>query len=110
VQFYSTSCGHCRKFAPVYAELASKLVDDPEIVIAQIDGTANDVPGFVPEGFPTILFFPKANKKGVEYDGSRDLHDLEQFIADVRAGREHIGGLPEQEEEDADSEGAKVEL
>jgi len=111
VQFYSTSCGHCRKFAPVYAELAAKLADDDAIVVAQIDGAANDVPGFLPEGYPTILFFPKSNKKGVEYDGSRDLHDMEQFIADVRAGREHIGGLSDQQEAaDAEMADAKVEL
>ena len=53
-------CRHCRKLAPVYASLAAKLADDADIVIAQIDGEANDVPGMVPEGFPTIIFFPKA--------------------------------------------------
>ena len=55
-------CRHCRKLAPVYASLAAKLADDADIVIAQIDGEANDVPGMVPEGFPTIIFFPKARR------------------------------------------------
>jgi hypothetical protein len=32
-----------------------------------------------------------------------------QFIADVRAGREHVGGLPEQMEGEY-PEGAKLEL
>ena len=68
----------------------------------------------VPEGFPTIIFFPKGNKKGVEYDGSRDAHDMIQFVNDARAGRNHIGGLPAKEggapgEVDED-DGYRVEL
>jgi len=110
VQFYSPACGHCRKLAPVYAQLAHKLAADDELVVAQIDATVNDVPGFIPEGFPTLIFYPKANKKGVEYDGSRDLLDMEQFIADVRAGREHIGGLPDDGQIELEAGGAKVEL
>lgn len=47
---------------------------------------------------------------GVEYDGSRDLHDMEQFISDVRAGREHIGGLPDSSDAESEAHGAKLEL
>jgi protein disulfide-isomerase A1 len=107
VQLYSPDCGHCRKLAPVYEAVARKLAADGDMVVAQIDASANDIAGMEPEGFPTILFFPKANKKGVEYDGSRDEHDLVQFVADVREGRQHIGGLPDFEQPDED---AKVEL
>ena len=110
VQFYNPTCGHCRKLAPVYASVAAHFVEDTDLVVAQIDGSANDIPGMVPEGFPTMIFFPKANKRGVEYDGSRDLHDIVQFIADVRLGREHIGGLPELQSDEAAEWGAKVEL
>ena len=38
------------------------------------------------EGYPTIVFYPRSNKRGVEYDGSRDEHDIIQFVTDVRAG------------------------
>ena len=61
---------------------------------AQMDSLANDAPGIEPEGFPTLMLYPKANKKGVEYDGSRDAFDIKQFIEDVRLDRQHIGGLP----------------
>jgi len=107
VQLYSPDCGHCRKLAPVYEAVARKLSEDSDMVVAQIDASQNDIAGMEPEGFPTILFYPKANKKGVEYDGSRDEHDLVQFVADVREGRQHIGGLPDFEQPDED---AKVEL
>ena len=46
------------------------------------------------EGFPTIILYSTKNKAGVEYDGSRDAHDLVQFVNDARAGRNFIGGLP----------------
>jgi len=107
VQLYSPDCGHCRKLVPVYEAVARKLSEDADMVVAQIDASQNDIAGMEPEGFPTILFYPKANKKGVEYDGSRDEHDLVQFVADVREGRQHIGGLPDFEQPDED---AKVEL
>ena len=94
VQFYSPSCGHCRKLRPAYLAVAQKYADDAEVVIAQLDAVANDVPDFEPEGFPTIILYTKHNKKGVEYDGSRDQHDLIQFVEDARAGRNFIGGLP----------------
>ena len=67
------------------------------MVVAQMDAIANDVPGLEPEGFPTIIMYPKGNKRGVEYDGSRDSHDLVQFIKDVREGKNFIGGLGEAE-------------
>jgi hypothetical protein len=31
-------------------------------------------------GFPTLKFFPKANKAGEDYDGGRDLDDFVKFI------------------------------
>jgi len=108
VQFYSPSCGHCRKLAPVWESLALQLADDADLIVAQIDATRNDVIGIDPEGFPTLLFFPKDKKKGIEYDGSRDDFDLVQFVKNAREGKEHIGGLPDFEE--SEEEGAKLEL
>jgi len=94
VQFYSPTCGHCAKLAPVYEQVAAKFAEDETMVVAKMDAVANDVAGLEPEGFPTIVLYSKANKEGVEYDGSRDAHDLIQFIEDARAGRNHVGGLP----------------
>tara|TARA_B100000524_G_scaffold72266_1_gene33207 strand:- start:78 stop:299 length:222 start_codon:yes stop_codon:yes gene_type:complete len=62
----------------VWESLALQLADDADLIVAQIDATRNDVIGIDPEGFPTLLFFPKDKKKGIEYDGSRDDFDLVQ--------------------------------
>ncbi len=64
------------------------------------------MPGVDPEGFPTILLYPKGNKKGIEYDGSRDAHDMIQFVRDARAGRNFIGGLPPHEAKSYRADGA----
>ena len=45
VQLYSPDCGHCRKLAPVYEAVARKLADDGDLVVAQIDASANDIAG-----------------------------------------------------------------
>ena len=113
VQFYSPSCGHCAKLRPVYEKVAAHFAYDAEVVVAQIDAIANEVLGLEPAGYPTIIFYPKANKRGVEYDGSRDLHDLVQFVDAARAGRNHIGGLPGGrlgEEQPDEDDGYRVEL
>ena len=111
VQFYSPDCGHCKKLRPVYEQVAAKLESESDVVVAQMDASVNDVPGFEPEGFPTIVLYTKANKKGIEYDGSRDAHDLVQFVQDARTGKNFIGGLPEPlDGDDFEAKGLHVEL
>ena len=84
-----------------------------------MDAVANDVPGLQVEGFPTILLFPRAasqaashgqSKHAIEYDGSRDAHDILQFVKDAREGRAHVGGLPDSKGGQAVEEESKVEL
>ena len=44
IEFYAPWCGHCKSLAPKYDELATKLAQEKDIVIAKMDATANDVP------------------------------------------------------------------
>ena len=78
--------------------MAEELSSLDDLLIAQMDGLHNDVPsadqrGLEPEGYPTIILYTKTNKRGLLYDGSRDHHDLVQFVHDARAGKSAIGGL-----------------
>ena len=51
-------CGHCKKLAPTYEELAESLEDETDVVIAKMDGVDNEHEDIDAQGFPTILFFP----------------------------------------------------
>lgn len=73
-------CGHCTKFKPTYAALAQRYASRSNLIVAQIDATANDIPkGFEVTGFPTIYLVPM-NNQPVKYEGNRDIDDLVKFI------------------------------
>jgi protein disulfide isomerase family A protein 3 len=83
IEFYAPWCGHCKSLAPKYEELAEKLKDETDIVIAKMDATANDVPKqFDVKGFPTIYFAPKGSKKSPKkYEGAREVADFFKYLA-----------------------------
>lgn len=81
VEFYAPWCGHCKSLAPIYDELATKLASNPNIVIAKVDATANEVPGVNIRGFPTLKFWKNGSKNApLEYEGERDLKGLLEYI------------------------------
>jgi protein disulfide isomerase family A protein 3 len=69
--------------APKYEELAKKLSGEPDIVIAKMDATANDVPApFDVRGFPTLFFVPKNSKNSPrKYEGGREVDDFIKYLA-----------------------------
>jgi len=82
VEFYAPWCGHCKKLAPVWDELGEIFEDKaPNVVIAKMDSTSNALPEDIDiQGFPTLIFFPADNKKGVLYNNDRDLDNLKEFV------------------------------
>ena len=43
VKCYAPWCGHCKELAPKYEALAKKLKKNSNLVLAEIDVTANDL-------------------------------------------------------------------
>ncbi|XP_052793206.1 protein disulfide-isomerase A3-like [Mya arenaria] len=81
IEFYAPWCGHCKQLEPKYTELAEKLADESEVVIAKMDATANDVPPqFEVQGFPTIFFKPKGSPPK-KYQGGREVDDFVKYLA-----------------------------
>jgi len=96
VEFYAPWCGHCKKLAPVWEELAETFEGVDHVKIAKIDATANNLPKNINvRGYPTLIFFPANNKAGVPYNGERDLPSMTKFVVEqstkpVKIGKEDL--------------------
>jgi protein disulfide-isomerase A1 len=109
VEFYAPWCGHCKALAPKYDELGLLYKNDPElaklVTIAKVDATANDVPDEV-QGFPTIKLFVAGKKsEPIEYNGSRTIEDLVQFIKENGAHKAEAKFTAPESSEDAETIG-----
>jgi protein disulfide isomerase len=81
VEFYAPWCQHCQKLTPIYEKVAEFFKDDPNILIAKIDATANEVPDLDVNDYPTIKFFPVNDKANpIDYVGEREFDDIVRFI------------------------------
>lgn len=60
--------------------MAQEFAGLNDLVIAKMDATANEVENFKVSGYPTIKLFTKYNKKGIDYEGERELDDIREFL------------------------------
>ncbi|XP_056682804.1 protein disulfide-isomerase-like isoform X2 [Spinacia oleracea] len=81
-EFYAPWCGHCKKLAPILDEVALSYQNDPNVLIAKFDATANDVPsdkfGKV-ASYPT-MYFISSNKEMIKYTEGRTKEEIINFI------------------------------
>ncbi|EHH60010.1 hypothetical protein EGM_11271 [Macaca fascicularis] len=81
VKFYAPWCTHCKEMAPAWEALAEKYRDHEDIIIAQLDATANELDAFAVHSFPTLKYFPAGpGRKVIEYKSARDLETLSKFL------------------------------
>ena len=81
VKYYAPWCGHCKKLAPIWEEVADELKDVPNLVIGTFDATTNEVDGVDIKGYPTLLFYPKGGKGSpISFDGERDSEGIKNFL------------------------------
>nr|KAF6490558.1 protein disulfide isomerase family A member 2 [Molossus molossus] len=91
IKFYAPWCTHCKEMAPTWEALAEKYRDHEDIVIAELDATANELEAFAVQGFPTLKYFPAGQgRKVIEYKSARDLETFSKFL-------DNGGKLPEEE-------------
>ena len=83
VKFFAPWCGHCKRLAPTWEELGRKFISKEDVHIAKVDCTIEASKQLCNEqevdGFPTLLLY-REGKKVSEYNGSRSLDDLYQFV------------------------------
>ena len=90
LEAYAPWCGHCKKLDPIYKELAEKLANETDIVIAKMDATENEHPLMPVSGFPTLRLFKPNDKTPVDYNGDRSMKDLVKFL-ETNVGRTFEG-------------------
>jgi len=85
IEFYAPWCGHCKKLAPILDEVAVSFESDPDVIIAKLDATANDIPSdlFDVKGYPT-LYFKSASGKLLQYDNDRSKEGIIDYIGKNR--------------------------
>lgn len=83
VKFFAPWCGHCKRMAPTWEQLAAKFVGVAGVKIAKVDCTVAESKELCSaqevNGFPTLYVY-RDGQKITEYDGSRSLEDLYDFV------------------------------
>jgi protein disulfide-isomerase-like protein len=79
--FFVVGCGHCKRLAPTWEELAGAVEDSA--VIATVDCTkSNALCGqHEVKGYPTLKFFQPGQATGAKYAGGRDLAALTEYVS-----------------------------
>jgi len=80
IKFYAPWCGHCKSLAPKWEEMAENFKGNDDVIIADFDADANDVPkGYEVSGFPTIFWQP-AGGQPVKYSSGRDVDSMTKYV------------------------------
>lgn len=81
VEFYAPWCGHCKNLAPELEKAAQTLASNPNIIIAKVDSTGNEVAGIEIQGYPTLKWWRKDKTQApVEYTGGRNAEGIINWI------------------------------
>jgi len=81
VEFYSNDWEYCVEMEKEYRLLAEYYEKDPNVLIARIDGSKNEVQGVLYGEYPHILFYPAKDKRNyIEYIEERDFESFRAFV------------------------------
>lgn len=80
VEFYAPWCGHCKKLAPVYEQVADWAADANDVKLAKVDCTTESevCSKFGVKGYPTLKWFDHGSP--TDYSGGRDVAGIKSYI------------------------------
>lgn len=82
-KFFAPWCGHCKRLAPTWDELGKKFAGSDLVKVIRVDCTLDENKSLCSkegvDGYPS-LFLYKDGEKISEYNGSRSLDDLYEFV------------------------------
>lgn len=83
VKFFAPWCGHCKRLAPTWEQLGKKFFGNKDVNIMKVDCTLEASKELCNEqeveGFPSLYLY-RDGRKVSEYNGSRNLDDLYDFV------------------------------
>lgn len=83
VKFFAPWCGHCKRLAPTWEQLSKKFFGNDNVNIVKVDCTLEASKQLCNEqevdGFPSLYLY-RDGRKISEYNGSRNLDDLYDFV------------------------------
>ena len=81
IEVYAPWCGHSKKLAPVYKEVADALKEQgPVLRVAKVDATENskEAGKLKIQGYPTLFFFLNGEK--IDYTGQRNKEGMLNWL------------------------------
>jgi protein disulfide isomerase len=94
IKYYAPWCGHCKKLAEPWKELAESMAEHKNLVIGKFDATVNEAEGVEVRGYPTLIFYPSGNKEGITYEGDRDVESFKAWLNEnaptIKSGAEAV--------------------
>ena len=93
VNFSALWCGYCKKFNPIYDELAQELLGNTEIVLARIEAPENPIRGLELDGYPELKLYRKGDKDPINYEGERTKEALLEFLKTNSKAFKDLGEL-----------------
>jgi len=103
IKFYAPWCGHCKKLAPVWSELADSLAANDQVSIDMIDcqRNAETCQKYDVRGYPTLLWFSGGKKVG-QFQSHRTLENLQGFVEQMISEKDEGQDAPAEGEESED--------
>ena len=81
VNFYATWEDNFKDFKLGFYDLAERVKNNTKLIIAEMDGTKNEVENVRLDGFPTVKLYPAGKKNNpIDYEGKPNVEELLNFL------------------------------